>query len=810
VAGPLPTQPTPESRRRRLALIGATATCIFLIGAAFTIAAHSRATAAWWVDHTHLVLRAADRAVGGLVNAETAQRGFVLTGREPYLEPYQAGLDAYRQSLHELRTLTADDAAQQRRVDTLAALATAKLQELDSTIAVRRSDGLDAAVARVESGRGKAVMDTLRGVASRVQGAEQALLIERELVEARRQRTVIVIAVLGTVLGVVLVLALGGSLSTAVSRQAALSSELANRAHELEETATELEMSNEELQRANERLQYTVEELRTTTEELERANLELATANEELHGSRATLELRQGELDRSLAALAQSEARFRALAEHLPIPVVMCRPDGRTDYVNPAWTLLTGLPLMDATLSGWDAAVHPDDLARIRERWSLALAGERVDLQYRVVRPDGGLRHVRTTSEAIVGLGGRPAAVLGISMDLTERFEYEEQLRHAQQMQAVGRLAGGMAHELNNMLTASIGFNVYALRLLPVDHPAATEIGQSLKAQERAARITSQVLSFSRRQMLEPTTFDLNDAIRELAPLLRQSLATDQRLQLELGEAGGSVYADRTRMDQALLNLALNARDAMPQGGTLTVRTAAEATTAETVVGPEGERLRPGPYLSIRFEDHGLGMDAETRRRAMEPFFTTKPIGHGTGLGLSMAYGFVRQSGGTMTIESEPGRGSAVTLYLPLAVESRPADASGDGRMRLDSPSGEHVLVVDDEPTVRLTMRRALEEQGYVVAEAGSGSEALIRLRERSGKVHLVICDLVMPEMSGSALGAAIREYWPVVPVLYVSGFPGADGAEVGMMPPGAPFLRKPFLPDTLAAAVRAVLDQST
>ncbi|HET7468908.1 MAG TPA: CHASE3 domain-containing protein [Gemmatimonadales bacterium] len=805
----MPTHPTPQSRRRRIALIGATALCIFLIGAAFTIAARSRATAAWWVDHTHMVLRATDQVVGGLVNAETAQRGFVLTGREPYLEPYQAGRESYRQSLQHLRSLTADNPTQQRRLDTLAALATAKLQELDNTIDLRRSGGLEAAAAMIGTDRGKAIMDSLRQVASQVQSDEQALLAHREQVETRRQQVVILIAVLGTVAGVLLVLALGGSLSKAVSRQAALSEELADRARELEETATELEMSNEELQRANERLQYTVEELQTTTEELETANLELGTANDDLLGSRTALEARQGELDRSLAALAQSEARFRSLAEHLPIPVVMCRPDGRTEYVNPAWTLLTGLALSDVAQSGWEAAVHPDDVTRVRGAWSPALTGERVDLQYRVVRPDGALRHVRTTSEAMRGSDGHSTAILGISMDLTERFEHEEQLRHAQRMQAVGRLAGGMAHELNNMLTASIGFNVYALRSLPADHPAASEIGESLKAQERAARITSQVLSFSRRQMLEPTTFDLNDAVRELAPLLRQSLAADQRMQLDLSESGGSVHADRTRMDQALLNLTLNARDAMPGGGSLIVRTATEVLTADALIGPEGERPRPGRYLSISFEDQGAGMDAETRRRAVEPFFTTKPVGHGTGLGLSMAYGFVRQSGGTMTLESEPGRGTKITLYLPLAATPHPDAGSSDGRLRLDSPSGEHVLVVDDEPTVRTTMRRALEEQGYIVAEAGSGSEALSRLQERAGKVHLVVCDLVMPEMSGSALGAAIREQWPIVPVLYVSGFPGADGAEVGMMPPGAPFLRKPFLPDALAAAVRAVLDRT-
>jgi CheY-like chemotaxis protein len=307
--------------------------------------------------------------------------------------------------------------------------------------------------------------------------------------------------------------------------------------------------------------------------------------------------------------------------------------------------------------------------------------------------------------------------------------------------------------------------------------------------------------------MLAPCRFALKDAVQDLVPLLRQSLEPGQSLQLMLAGELGVVYVDRTRLDQALLNLALNARDAMPEGGTLTLRTRRAMLRAGGLTGPEGERLRPGPYLVVSLEDTGTGMDRETRRRALEPFFTTKPVGQGTGLGLSMAYGFARQSEGTLVIESEPGRGTSVGLYLPVAPADEPelsAAASPSGRP--ESPSGEHILIVDDEPSVRSAMRRALEEQGYDVLEASTGAEAIVRLGEAPGGVHLVVCDLIMPQMSGSTLGTAIRERWPALPVLYVSGFPGAERDE-DMMPAGAPFLKKPFSPEALTARVRSILD---
>lgn len=765
---------------RRRALVLGTAAAILMLGAVVAVGILRRAAAERLVEHTYGVMRAADRAFIGLVSAETGQRGYILTGLDAYLEPYHAGLRTYDSVAAELRRLTLDNPEQQHRLDTLENWVSRRRHVLDSTLQIRRTKGLEAATTLLQTNRGKAMMDSVRRVAAEIGRAEMALLAERQAVETRRAWLVYLLTGLATAGGVGLVLVQGGLLSRALGAQEILSAELSDRAKTLEETAAELEMSNEELQSSNEQLQATLEELQTTTEELETTNTDL-----------------------SLAIV-----RFRTLVESLPAPLFVCRPTGETTYLNPAWIALTGVPADQALKNGWTATVHPDDRGRIAEAWQSALHGQRAELHYRHTRSDGSVRHVRTVLEPVRDDRGVLSDILGMGIDLTERLEHEEQLRHAQRMQAVGRLAGGMAHELNNMLTASIGFSFYALRRLPADHPAAPDISESLKAQERAARITSQVLSFSRRQMLAPVRFEVNGALEDLVPLLRQSLEPGQTLRMELGQMPAVVHLDRTRLDQAIINLTLNARDAMSASGKLRVQTRLVNVAAGELAGPEGERIHAGTYLLIALTDDGLGMDPETRRRALEPFFTTKPVGQGTGLGLSMAYGFVRQSGGTLSIESELGRGTTIRLYLPTVaamVLERPVIRDGAG---LASQRREHVLIVEDEPSVRGTMRRALEDQGYRVLEASTGAEALDRLAAADGNVRLVVCDLVMPQMSGETLGKAIGVRWPALRVLYVSGFPGADGEE-GMMPAGAPFLKKPFSPEELAVRVREELERA-
>lgn len=769
---------TALSRRRRLWLIAGSAGTVLLLGTAVVVTMVLQAHATKWVYHTQSVLQASEQAVGSLVNAETGQRGYLLTGNEAYLAPYTAGIRSYREAAGRLRELTSDNPDQQGRIDSLETWAALKAAELARTVELRRTQGLAAALALVESDSGKMAMDSVRHIVTELRRAESALLESRQASHDRMRRFVFILAGLGTLVGVLVTLLQGIVLSGAITTQESLTAELAERARNLEDTAGELEMSNEELNATNDQLQETVEELQASTEEL-------ATAND---------------------ALRQSEERFRTLAEHLPISLFACGPDGTTDYVNPAWTRIAGLSPDETRTRGWMASVHPEDLAEVQETWKACLRGEPSTIQYRHLLPDGSVRYVRTTCATVRNAAGQSIAILGTGLDMTELYEQEEQLRHVQRMQAVGRLAGGMAHELNNMLTASLGFGEFALRSLPEDHPAVQDISEGLKAQERAVRLTSQVLSFSRRQMLSPVRFELGHALEELAPLLRQSLTPGQTLQFDLGPEDGAVHVDRVRFDQAIVNLALNARDAMPPNGRLTLATRRVVVGRGQVTGPEGEYLPPGNYLVVSVEDDGAGMEAETRRRAFEPFFSTKPVGEGTGLGLSMTYGFARQSGGTVTLQTSVGRGTVARLYLPEVARDAAGAAPRKSETRPPRGNPVRVLVVDDEPSVRSMMRRSLVEEGYDVLEAGAGSEALATLENGQAPVRLVICDLIMPDMEGGTLGTLIVERWPNLAVLYVSGFPGADGAEEKMMPAGATFLRKPFSPKELIDRVRMMV----
>ncbi|HEU4699309.1 MAG TPA: response regulator [Gemmatimonadales bacterium] len=386
--------------------------------------------------------------------------------------------------------------------------------------------------------------------------------------------------------------------------------------------------------------------------------------------------------------------------------------------------------------------------------------------------------------------------------DVSARREAEEQLRHMQKMQAVGQLAGGMAHELNNMLAASMGFDHFALRALPPGHPARPDVEQSLRAQARAAQVVQQVLTFSRRQVLQPEVLDANAAIGEAEALLRRSLRHDQVLRLDLAPAPLRVRIDRTQLEQALLNVVLNARDAMPAGGTVTIRTQAARLPAEA---RGGVALPAGEYVLVTIEDTGAGMPPEVAARAFEPFYTTKAVGEGTGLGLSMVYGLAEQSGGAATLESVPGEGTRVRVWLPAAREHVPAPAAAP-RGAEPPAAGETVLVVDDEETVRTMIARTLAAEGFRVLEAASGAAALALLAGRTEPVQLVLCDLAMPGLDGPAVAAEVRARWPGVPLLFISGYPGEEASRRGLLAPGAAFVAKPFTPETLTEAVRSNL----
>ena len=400
---------------------------------------------------------------------------------------------------------------------------------------------------------------------------------------------------------------------------------------------------------------------------------------------------------------------------------------------------------------------------------------------------------------------GKLVRVWGTQRDVTDQRHLEEQFRQAQKMEAVGQLAGGIAHDFNNLLTAILGNTQLLLRELPPGDSKRGDVEEIRKASERAASLTRQLLAYSRRQMLQPEVLDLNVVVAEMDKMLRRLIGEHIALATVLAPDLGRVRADPNQIEQVLVNLAVNARDAMADGGggKLTIETAnvnLDEAFAQAHLGSQ-----PGPYSMLAVTDTGTGMDATVRAHLFEPFFTTKDVGKGTGLGLATVYGIVKQSDGYISVYSEPGRGSSFKIYLPRlatpATTPPPAVKGGAGR------GTETILVVEDEPAVLSLSQRALEAQGYVVLAASDATTALRLVERHGGTIHQLLTDVVMPGMSGRELADQLAARRPGTRVLYMSGYPGDAVVQHGELPAGSAFLQKPFAPDGLARKVRDVLD---
>jgi PAS domain S-box-containing protein len=450
--------------------------------------------------------------------------------------------------------------------------------------------------------------------------------------------------------------------------------------------------------------------------------------------------------------------------------------------------------------------VHPDDRALVAASVQRVLEGDGgLDYEFRIVLPDGRVRWLVDQGRLVRDSEGNPLYLTGVCLDTTERKLLEERLRQAQRMDSVGQLAGGIAHEANNMMSVVLGCADYVLQRTDLPGPVRDDVEQIWKAATRTAGITQQLLAFSRRQVLQPQVLDLNATIRDLEPILGRTLGETRGLRMHLSPSLGAIRADPGQLEQVLLNLVLNARDAMPLEGRLTIETMNVELDEAYVAGKSVDSLRPGPYAVLVVSDTGHGMDRATLSRVFEPFFTTKGVGQGTGLGLSTVYGIIKQSGGFIWVYSEPGLGTAFKLCFPLASAS---PSSADTREPPPTArNNETVIIAEDEAMVRTIMARTLRDCGYTVLEAADGRAALDLLEAQPGEVSLVIADVVMPDLGGREMAARVAERWPDVPVLFTSGYTGMDVVRRGLLDEGREFLQKPLAPEALARKVREMVD---
>jgi len=509
---------------------------------------------------------------------------------------------------------------------------------------------------------------------------------------------------------------------------------------------------------------------------------------------------------RDITDLRQADETIRRLSTAVgqsPAAVIITDPTGRIVYVNRKFTDITGYS-SDEVVGNNPRLLKSGktSVEQYRQLWSTIQSGATWRGEYQNRRKNGDLYWASATIAPVKDENGTITNFVAIQEDVTETRSLEAQLRQAQKMEAVGRLAGGVAHDFNNLLTVITSYSQLLLEDMAAADPRRADLQEIQRAAIAAAELTRQLLAFSRQQVLEPRVLNINDVLSAAGKMLQRLIGEDVALQLTLAPDLGNVKADPGQLEQVIMNLAVNARDAMPDGGKLTIETAnmdldASYTAQHAVVAP-------GSYVLITVTDTGSGMDEPTKARLFEPFFTTKELGKGTGLGLATVYGIVKQSNGYIWVYSEHGHGTSFKVYLPRVDDTTAANA--EARPLFANGGTETILLAEDASGVRAAAQEILKRLGYTVLVATDGHAALQLSRARTDTIHLLVTDVIMPEMSGRQLADRLKEQRPGLKVLFVSGYTDDAIVRHGMLEPGIAFLQKPFTPQTLARKVREVL----
>ena len=502
-------------------------------------------------------------------------------------------------------------------------------------------------------------------------------------------------------------------------------------------------------------------------------------------------------------ALRQSERRYRTLADAAHDSIFIVNRDGRIEYANAASSERFGIRIEDAIGGRVHEVFRAADAADMwRELSAVFATGQRQYFEARFETATGD-HWLGTWLVPMAGDGATVEAVMGVARDITARKQLEREFAQAQKMEAVGRLAGGIAHDFNNLLTAILGYSDLVGEGAALEPDIARDLAEIKKAGERASRLTRQLLTFSRKQTLSPEVLDVNGTIRELLKMLGRIIGEDIHIELAAAPALDRIKADPSQIEQVIVNLVVNARDAMPQGGRVWIDTA-NVVFDSTRTG-NGNGLKAGRYVAITVADTGCGMTSDALAHVFEPFFTTKPAGKGTGLGLATAYGIVKQSGGDIAIESTPSVGTTVRVYLPSIADTcaTPETAAAG----VSSSGTETILLVEDEPGIAGLMLRILQNAGYKVLPTKDVGDAIDIASKYDGHIDLLLSDVVMPHMSGPEVAQRIVRIRPTIRVLYVSGFTSQAVFDHGMKSPRTHFLAKPFKPADLTRKVRECLD---